>query len=861
MATFIGVPLKKASETDLVKPLRNFIENTFSNAEPNDYNTALNEFNKLRNSMIAKSVDRHESALEVLLRYYDQLVTIENKLPVSENQIRVQFKWRDAFDKESLFSGRRTLAIASGLYEKVCILFNIAALQSQIAATQNHDSDEGLKVSVRLFQQSAGIFGHLKDIVLSHIQQDPTPDLNPDTLAAISALMLAQAQESFYRKATADKMKEAMIAKLAYQCSDLYADAMKLLQLQTIKELWPREWIPVAVMKQAAFHALAEYYQSVVAQQKKLYGEEIARLQHADELMKASQTRGSGSFCFRAEHNRILRALEAAKKDNDFIYHDKVPDTKSLPPIGKAPVAKPIFPSSPLSSNFIDLFEKLVPLPVHEAMVSFENRKNQIINQECGRLKEATQLLNGVLASLNLPAAIEDLSGDSVPTSLLEKAQQLRDGGGVTALNKMMQDLPELLERNREILNESSKMLDEEANCDSQLREQFKERWTRTPSQKLTGPMRSEATKYRQILNNAIQADKIVQEKFNKHKEAIMLLTKPEEELRSALPSANPTAALKDSSVVQELRKLMEEVETIKAEREVTEKEIRDATFDMSSKFMHAMAQDGLINEESLAVPELNKYFGPLLGQVSDSVSRQEAILNKIQTANSEFCKAKASNQSAGKREAMLKDLAAGFDMYIELTDNLKEGTKFYNDLTPLLLRLQNKISDFCFARKTEKEELLADLSKDIVNQPTQQPPQAPKYQQSQVGGPPPSGASPPVAPGGGIAPVAASAPAPQPQAGATSSNSAQQPPPPYYGGQQPPNWNAPYPVYNMMPMPSGYNPCNPYMSYCPPSFQGYPPQPQYPYPGQTTQYPPQQTSFPPPNYPAGFSQQPQQWP
>lgn len=57
----------------------------------------------------------------------------------------------------------------------------------------------------KTFQQSAGIFGHLKDIVLSHIQQDPTPDLNPDTLAAISALMLAQAQESFYRKATAGK--------------------------------------------------------------------------------------------------------------------------------------------------------------------------------------------------------------------------------------------------------------------------------------------------------------------------------------------------------------------------------------------------------------------------------------------------------------------------------------------------------------------------------------------------------------------------------------------------------------------------------------------------------------------------------
>lgn len=50
-------------------------------------------------------------------------------------------------------------------------------------------------------QSAAGIFNHLKGIVHSAVQQEPTPDLQPETLTALSSLCVAQAQEVIAVKA------------------------------------------------------------------------------------------------------------------------------------------------------------------------------------------------------------------------------------------------------------------------------------------------------------------------------------------------------------------------------------------------------------------------------------------------------------------------------------------------------------------------------------------------------------------------------------------------------------------------------------------------------------------------------------
>ena len=68
MATYLSVPLKQTNDVDLISPLRQFIKDTYTSINADDYESALQEFSKLRSSMIAKSADKHESALEVLYR-------------------------------------------------------------------------------------------------------------------------------------------------------------------------------------------------------------------------------------------------------------------------------------------------------------------------------------------------------------------------------------------------------------------------------------------------------------------------------------------------------------------------------------------------------------------------------------------------------------------------------------------------------------------------------------------------------------------------------------------------------------------------------------------------------------------------
>ncbi|XP_030886419.1 programmed cell death 6-interacting protein isoform X3 [Leptonychotes weddellii] len=697
MATFISVQLKKTSEVDLAKPLVKFIQQTYPSGgeEQAQYCRAAEELSKLRRAALGRPLDKHEGALETLLRYYDQICSIEPKFPFSENQICLTFTWKDAFDKGSLFGGSVKLALASLGYEKSCVLFNCAALASQIAAEQNLDNDEGLKIAAKHYQFASGAFLHIKETVLSALNREPTVDISPDTVGTLSLIMLAQAQEVFFLKATRDKMKDAIIAKLANQAADYFGDAFKQCQYKDTlpKYFYFQEVFPVLAAKHCIMQANAEYHQSILAKQQKKFGEEIARLQ-------------------------------------------------------------------------------------------------------------------------------------------------------------------------------SLRLLDEEEATDNDLRAKFKERWQRTPSNDLYKPLRAEGTNFRAVLDKAVQADGQVKERYQSHRDTIALLCKPEPELNAAIPSANPAKTMQGSEVVNVLKSLLSNLDEVKKEREGLENDLKSVNFDMTSKFLTALAQDGVINEEALSVTELDRIYGGLTTKVQDSLKKQEELLRNIQVSHQEFSKMKQSNNEANLREEVLKNLATAYDNFVELVANLKEGTKFYNELTEILVRFQNKCSDIVFARKTERDELLKDLQQSIAREPSAPSIPTPAYQSSPAGGHapapptpaprtmPPAKPQPPARPPPPVLPANRAPPATAPAAVGTgtapptpSHAPGSAAPPPQAQGPPYPTYPG-YPGYCQMPMPMGYNPYayGQYNMPYPPVYHQSPGQAPYPGPQQPSYpfpQPPQQSYYP----------------
>jgi len=361
MSELLCIPLKHTGDVDLIKPIKTLISSarSFTTAD----NNSMSELQNLRNRMVAaiKNQTYSEAALLDTQNYYDQLGNLEQKIPFSKTKI--YFKWLDAFDKGSWFGGNAPYTMSTNLlYEKACVLFNIAALCTQIGRAEDLASEEGMKKAVKMLQTAAGILSAVSTPPpAAPSDQKPTPDLSPESAAVLSSLCLAQAQEMVVQKAVMEKKKDSIIAKLARHADHLYTEIITLMQKETVKALWDKSWFSVVNGKQAMYSGLVQLYQAKVCRADKAIGQEIARLQlamahlgKAEPLLVLGGQSGCKELMLTCE-----QALQEAKKDNEFIYFEKITAVEDLEAVEAAAVVKPsILPIKFLESErdlFVDM--------------------------------------------------------------------------------------------------------------------------------------------------------------------------------------------------------------------------------------------------------------------------------------------------------------------------------------------------------------------------------------------------------------------------------------------------------------------------------------------------------------------------
>ncbi|KAK7612808.1 BRO1-like domain-containing protein [Phyllosticta paracitricarpa] len=726
----LHLPFRRSHAVTLSDSIKQYISSKYDQ-HPDMFTADLDAIDSLRSSAI-NSIEPHASGVRKLQAYAAQLVWIGGKFPVD---IGVEFMWYPALG----YNTQRPISENNIRFELANILFNLAAMYSQLATSTNRTTSDGLKLACNYFCVSAGVLSHLKTTVIPDLRTAPPEDMDTMTLESLEHLMLAQAQECFWQKAVKDGLKDASISKLAAKVSDLYvASGDWGIKSNAISS----EWIHHTTAKHHHFAAAAQFRAALDCLEKRKYGEEVARLR--DSLNCANEALKEARYISKAVQadlnglrNRVSEDLKRAEKDNDMIYLLPVPPKSELKTLDRASMVAARVPkevSDPLSMLGDNgelgrpLFSKLVPYSVHVAASIYADRRDRLVNKTVDELEDLTARIHEVLKSLNLPGSLQALEKPlGLPPGLVSHAEEIRQQGGLDRIYRSIDETEGLKESDRAVYQEGVDLLRSEAAEDERARRKYgTDRWTRAPSAEAAKKLYAQISEIEGYLNSAANSDGIVQGKVKENESLIRLLSGTDRDLESFVPSSRRvTMTAEVEREASKLRGCLNEVARFESRRKkkiealkarAKQDDITPSLLSETARLERAYPMQPIeaIQFEDLFSAHLEENWNPETSELLSSESQlQSTLVSRLTAANAAFNAARApsTNKSSSDREAALQKLENAYFKYKEVISNLDVGRKFYNDLAKVVGRFREDARAFAYARRAEA----ASGERDIV--------------------------------------------------------------------------------------------------------------------------------------------------
>lgn len=207
---------------------------------------------------------------------------------------------------------------------------------------------------------------------------------------------LAQAQECILEKSILDHRKPGIIAKVCSQVSEYYVAALKKIEMsnkenklepisESVGDKRSRAWIKYIEFKSVYYKAIAFLYLGIDADEAQKMGERVAYYNAASESLGKTTKMAKGldvndksviANCLQFTSDVINGKLENAKKENEFVFHEKVPELSDLPELKGVSLVKGIgFEVSDPEVSGPDIFGRIVPMEAHEAASLYSEEK------------------------------------------------------------------------------------------------------------------------------------------------------------------------------------------------------------------------------------------------------------------------------------------------------------------------------------------------------------------------------------------------------------------------------------------------------------------------------------------------------
>ncbi|XP_060767993.1 rhophilin-2 isoform X2 [Neoarius graeffei] len=247
----IPLGLKETKDLDFSVPFKDFILEHYSE-DGACFQDEIDDLMDLRKA--CRTPSRNDAGVELLASYLSQLSLLDSRFFSPNRSMGIFFTWYDSFTGVPVCQQNISL-------EKASILFNMAALYTQIGTRSERHTEAGLEGAITALQKSAGVLNHLKE-TFTHT---PSYDMSPAMLNMLIKMQLAQAQECVFEKLTLPGICNEFfsllrIAQEAAKVGEVYKQVHQSMIQSPVKDNVPFFWSTMAQVKAHHYWALSHYF-------------------------------------------------------------------------------------------------------------------------------------------------------------------------------------------------------------------------------------------------------------------------------------------------------------------------------------------------------------------------------------------------------------------------------------------------------------------------------------------------------------------------------------------------------------------------------------------------------------------------